>query len=159
MSDQKKTRRVARKITVADVCGKLAKGSVEGPRQIMSVLARVTDMKPQETQYGPYIDFRGQFEATNLETGEVHQGSRMIVPSIVEQELEAAFMGQVDGDDVLLAAFVIGVEPSERGSMGYAYTLEILNQENEGEIVDPFAAIRESAAKALPAPSKGKAKT
>lgn len=157
MSEAKKTRRVARKITVADVCGKIAKGSVTEPRNLMNVLARVTDMKPQETQYGPYIDFRGQFEAVNLETGEVHQGSRMIVPTIVEQELEAAFQSaNAEGEGAVLAAFTIGVQPSERGSMGYEYTLEIAGTKDTGEVEDPFAAIRDNVVKALPAPSKAK---
>jgi hypothetical protein len=157
MSNEPKTRRVARKITISDVCGKVAKGSITEPKNLMNVLARVTSMKPQETQYGPYIDFRGQFEATNLETGEIHQGSRMIVPSIVEQELEAAFEGS-ESDGVILAAFTVGVQPSERGSMGYEYTLEVAGTTDAGEIEDPFVAIRENVAKALPAPAKSKVK-
>lgn len=145
------TRNVARKITVSDVCGKIAKGSIKAPKALMNVLAKITSATAKETNFGPYLDFRGQFEAVNLETGEVLRGSRMIMPSLIEQELSAALeeAKQTDGG-VVLAAFTVGVEPSERGTMGYAYTLSVAEIGGD-EVADPFAGFREVANKALPA--------
>jgi len=148
------TRNIARKITVKEVCGKIEKP--EAQTDLMNVFARVTAMTPQETQYGPYIDFRGQFEAVNLATSEVFHGTRMIVPPIVEYLIEAAIQqAQQDDqdDDVVLLAFVLGVEPSDNGSLGYAYTLKVAETKTEKD-ADPFQAIRTAATKALPAPSK-----
>jgi hypothetical protein len=152
-----KTRNVARKITVSDVCGKIPAHSIKEPKALMNVLAKITSATPQETQFGPYLDFRGQFEAVNLETGEVLRGSRMIMPSLIEQELSAALeeAEQTDGG-VVLAAFTVGVEPSERGSTGYAYTLTVAEIGGD-EVADPFAGFREIAVASLPAPSADKA--
>jgi hypothetical protein len=149
------------KITVANVCGKIERSSVTEPYALMRVLALVSSMKEEETQYGPYMDFRGRFEATNLETGEVVESSRLIVPSIVEDLLAADVAAlQNEGGGNVLARFEIGVKPSDRGSLGYQYTLKVEQAADENSRVDHFAALRldGETAPALEAPKKASKK-
>lgn len=90
-------------------------------------VAKVAQYK--ETDYGMSIALKGEFAATNLETGEEFEANTMYVPKFVEATFEAALMGEQKTE--VEFAFIVTANPAKRkdGTMGYEYGVK--------SVVDP----------------------
>lgn len=119
--------RTIRKITLGNCGAQPTKGSVKEAEDRLFVLALIGDYKEGNTQYGDYVAFLGQFLAVNLATGEQFRASKAIFPGIVEEMLLTQVKQTIASGGVLQTRFNIGVEPSEKGSMGFAYNCVILD--------------------------------
>lgn len=181
----KKPVELMRKITVADLMRKLTGDNkvdmkASTPQYLFTVFGRITGLQPGETQMGTYTLFKGMFEAHTHKTGDVATAQGMILPppacdfleqgyisSLPSKEIEVkddkgAVTGKQTVPDFARAmpwafGITIGVEPSEKGSMGFRYTCKPV--ELGDDETDPLASLRDMVkeAGALPAPVEQKA--
>jgi hypothetical protein len=86
----------------------------------MRVFGTSNKAKGVNTNFGESIEFGGNFEATNLLTGEIYRGTRMFLPSLVSDMLYEQ-VKQADGQDVQFA-FDIGADSANTPN-GYQYTI------------------------------------
>ncbi len=144
--------KMARKLTIASASSlsvaERAKLGVEKPTPILQVLGRTNEYKFGSTQLGEYIKFWGQFEATDLFTGEVTVSGAAIFPGILADSLCGA-IGK-DGKTVEFAG-IFGVKPAAKkdASIPWEYYFESKVSHQEG---DALANLRKSLP-ALPKPS------
>jgi len=141
---------ILRKITTATIVGKIdrpAKGDKVKP--LYRVYGMATGVKTGSTQFGDWTGLTGQFEAVNLETGEISVSPVCILP----EPMNSLLFSRVQAGESVQFAYEIGVEHSEKGSTGYAYTTKPIVKETQN---DPLAELR-AAVKALPAPTAGTA--
>lgn len=149
-----------RKITVRDVYGKIEGETFDKvralkgkPLALMDVVGIAGRAKPGTSDYGPFIKFQGQFQATNLATGEVFRSAALLLPKFLEDDLIGA-MSIKGSDDVKQAEFAIRLSAiaDDKSATKYVYVADSLIEPQESA---PLAALIEKAsqaAKALPAP-------
>lgn len=138
------------KISVKNVCGKITVKKDDEERPLMQVMGIVTGSMIKSSQYGDSIGFKGQFKATNVETGEVYRSGVCYLPGVAS-DLVAGGMGE--GVNSLEFAFGISVKPADN-PIGYEYIVASLLDVSES---DPLEALEGKLnAPALPAPKKGK---
>ncbi len=132
---------MVRKITARIVCGKPDKKAIinsEGdPIWLMTVYGNTHRSIPGETDYGPYLKFRGKFEAVNIETGEMFTSMNLILPPIAEELVEDALTRE--GVSSVDFALKVGVRRDDEAISGYQWVAESVT-ETEGE--DPVARMR-----------------
>lgn len=104
-----------------------------------------------QTSFGDSTRFVGDFKGKNLATGEVQRSTKTFLPGIVEEMLAQA-VEEHEGANVEFG-FVIGVEFSEKGSMGYAYTVRPVTAVKESDALKHLEDSVEAKLKALPAPA------
>ena len=141
-----------RKISAKTVCGKVEKPEKNTPLFIVGGIAN--KVKTGDSTYGTWTALVGQFEATNIETGEVFVGPQCFLPEPMNGMIAASLeMLDDEGKRVnnsVQFAVEVGVKKSDN-TVGYEYTAkEIMKSDS----ADPLAAIRETITKALPAPTK-----
>lgn len=105
-----------------------------------------------QTSFGDSTRFVGDFKGKNIATGEVQRSSKVFLPGIVEEMLANA-IEEADGANIEFG-FIVGVEFSEKGSMGYAYTVKPVMQVKESDALKHLEDSVEAKLKALPAPAK-----
>lgn len=120
---------------------------------IAHLYGRTNKCETISTNYGDSTRFSGAFEGVNLKTQERAKSSRVFMPSVVEDLLAEAVAG-LDEGALLDFAFVIGVEYSEKGSMGYAYTVRPLIELKESDELSVLRGVSDAELKALPAPKQ-----
>lgn len=149
MSDENndtETGGILRKITVATVCGKVGRmGEKDEPKALMRVYGFANGVKRGETAFGPWAGLTGQFEAVNLETGEVAVAPVCILP----EPMGSLLVSRAENGEAVQFAYEIGVKYSAKGSAGYEYTTKVIVKESQN---DPLAELRQQV-KALPAPT------
>lgn len=135
-----------------------AKNSIEPgkPRDIAHIYGRTNKCETVTSNFGDSTRFSGAFEGVNLATGERFKSSRTFLPNIVEDLLAEAVSG-LDEGAFLDFAFVIGVEHSEKGSMGYAYTVRPLVDLKESDELSALRDVSANELRALPAPAAAEA--
>lgn len=132
---------MVRKITAKVVCGMPDKRAIinsDGePMWQMAVYGSAHRSIAGETDYGPYIKFRGRFEAINLDSGETFQSSNLILPPIAEELLEDA----LTADNVKSVEFGlrVGVRKDESSVSGYVWVAESIRDTEE---TDPLERLR-----------------
>ena len=141
-----------RKISAKSVCGKIEKP--KKAEKLFSVIGIANKTKTGQSDYGPWTALVGQFEATNYESGEIFVAPQCFLPEPLNSML-AGTLEETDEEGKQVTASVqfaveVGVKPSDV-PIGYEYTTKELV---EADTADPLAALRDSAAKALPAPAK-----
>lgn len=141
-----------RKISAKSVCGSTEKPKKATKLYIVGGIAN--KVKTGDSMYGPWTALVGQFEATNIETGEVFVAPQCFLPEPMNGMI-ASSLEQVDDDgkrvnNSVQFAVEVGVKPAET-TVGYEYTAKEIMK---SDAADPLAAIREKIATALPAPSK-----
>lgn len=141
-----------RKISAKTVCGKTEKPEKATALFIVGGIAN--KVKTGDSLYGTWTALIGQFEATNISTGEVFVAPQCFLPEPMNGMI-AASLEQVDEDGKRLNASVqfaveVGVKKSDN-QIGYEYTAKEIMK---SDAADPLASIREKIAKALPAPKK-----
>lgn len=134
--------------------------------EVATVLCVVTEMKPEASRLDPSkenVRFFGNFEGTNLLTGEVFYASAAFFPSIAESFLRAQLGGKAgsDGPRSVVTGFTVTVkeDTDKRSALGYKFGCNVLvDKENS----DPFAEMRamlpsfKGEGKKIAAPKKGK---
>ncbi len=102
----------------------------------------------EHAQYGRFLKFKGDFQATDLRTGDISVSSVAFLPSPVDEMLEEAFKGG-DGASVEFG-FDISVNPRPDTAIGYEF---VVSSVLESRVSDPMQALLEKASKkALPRP-------
>jgi hypothetical protein len=126
---------VSRKLTVKGIVGSPA-GLVtaEKPRLLIArIYGTVQGAKPDESQYGEYVRFTGNFRGVNLLTGEASSSPSCILPETAEQLVFNAF-NQLDKGSELNFAFDFALEhdADPRNARGYKYvTVTLLAEESD----------------------------
>lgn len=132
---------MVRKITAKIVCGKPDKKEIinsDGdPIWMMTVYGNTHRSIAGETDYGPYLKFRGKFEAVNIVTGELFTSMNLILPPIAEELVEDALTRE--GVSSVDFALKVGVRRDDDAISGYQWVAESVT-ETEGE--DPVARMR-----------------
>ncbi len=147
---------LVRKISAKSVCGKLEKPTKATSLFIVGGIAN--KVKRGSSDYGDWAALVGQFEATNIETGEVFVGPQCFLPEPLNSMM-AATLDETDAEGERVNASVqfaveVGYKKADTAT-GYEYTTkEIVS----ADAADPLAAIREEMTKALPAPVEKKGK-
>lgn len=146
-----------RKITIKEVFGDrktvleaavAAKGKIAN---LFSVIGVVDGVKPGSTDKGDYLRLIGQFEATNLDTGQIYSSGACILPNFIGDGIGAALL-RPNAQSVQFA-IVLGAKTDEKSVTGYVYTGDSLLPPSEHS---PLVALRATLAdqKLLPAPKK-----
>lgn len=133
--------RLERKISVKTVVGSVDKNELPetGSKPLMHVIGHAQRVKEGTSDYGIWQKLLGQFEAVNLETGEVVVSPQCILP----EPINGMIAGQLIGDDKVESvsfAVEIGAKASGRaGGTGYEFTSKPLVEASEA---DPLADLR-----------------
>lgn len=149
--------KIVAKISLKSIGATPTKGSVEAgkPITIAALYGTVHKHETVTTTFGESERFVGNIEAVNAITGEVFRSGKMFVPSVVE-ELLASAVDSIDDGSVEFA-LEIGAEHSEKGNMGFAYTVKPLRKMAEADSLAHLRAEVADKLKALPAPATEKA--
>lgn len=139
---------ILKKISVKTVCGSISKKLIEQLKNnggtsvpVMRVLGIATGAKSGQTNFGPWVSLTGNFEGTNLETGEVFKAQNLLMPMGYCED--GALKLQQDGVTSLNVACDVYVRYFKFGEEDkYEYTLEA-HQTSAAE-VDPLASLRAS---------------
>jgi hypothetical protein len=143
-----------RKISAKTVCGKIEKPVPKKGVQLFIVGGIANKVRTGDSQYGTWTALVGQFEATNIATGEVFIAPQCFLPEPMNGMIAASLeMVDEEGKRVnnsIQFAVEVGVKFAEN-QIEYEYTAtEIM----KSDAADPLASIREHISKVLPAPAK-----
>lgn len=161
---------IKKKITAKDVISGFkgeGYGLIAGKEKahdLFTILGRITSAEVRQTDKGPYVHFKGTFQAVRTPDGAVFKSPGLILPGVCEDVMQQAWIESLpkneDGTLNPLAAmpmafaFVVGVEPHS-GISGYQYTMTPIDIGDDAD-TDPLADIIKAVAKsnpaALPAP-------
>lgn len=131
----------SKKLTISRVCGKQAPMQDGEPtRWLADFYCYVTGNKTEESEFGEYNRWLGEFRSVNCQTGEVLKAANAIFPSIASDVIEAAYIGANKAGDTsgqggnVMLAFRLGLVPdwytAEGGvrmpanKSGYKYTMK-----------------------------------
>jgi len=89
---------------------------------ILKIAGVITAIRPGQTQLGEYAELVGQFQAVNLETGEMFQSGKAILPNFIADPMVEASKG---GSEVEFA-IQIGVKRNEGSVVGYEFSVKPL---------------------------------
>jgi hypothetical protein len=162
---------IVNKITMKSIGAQPKPRSVLVPTDLAHIYGTARTFKEGSSTYGIFRSFIGEFEAVNLETGEVTRSNRVLLPPVAEKLLteqmlqlgakpgrektatDAGTEG-TEGSSAVDFAFVISVKPQfekdgktivERGQ-GYEYGIRPLI---ESRVSDTLAHLREHSKKHL----------
>lgn len=139
--------------------------SINEATDLATIYGVIRGKKVGQSNFGDFVNFSGEFEGVNIQTGEVFRSGNMILPKMMESMLAGSF--DEDAKDISIEFGVkIGVIPSEKGNTGYEYTISPLIETAPS---DALLALRNMAQAKVPeigaivesteeAPAKGKAK-
>lgn len=120
----------------------------EKPTSLYTVIGIANGLRTGNTTYGDFVALTGQFEATNLETGEQYTAPQCFLPEplcgMIAAQLRTT---DKEGNRTTMSvrfAVEVGIKPA-KSTMGYEYTVRELVDTSEG---DPLEDLRQ----ALPAP-------
>lgn len=133
-----------RKITASTVCGKIEK--TDKPQRLCLIYGTANRVKTGTSQFGPWVQLVGQFEAVNLATGQVFTSPYCILPDKVVNEVIAGAIES--GQTGVEFAYEFGIKPS-KSPVGYDYTAKPIVKEQDN---DALASLRAKIPQALLAP-------
>lgn len=149
------------KISAATVIGKIptetvqidGKPAVRGIEQpLLRVVGIADKIKTGNSNFGEWVRFMGQFDATNILTGEVFRGPGLHLPAMITELLRPVVEKNVaDKGNGVTFAFDIGVKPAAN-AFGYEYTVTDLVPTQDA---DPLSLLKSQLlanAPALPQP-------
>ena len=113
----------------------------------MSIMGIASGIKLVPTQYGPAVGFTGDFEAINIETGEVFRSPVAYIPEPAQGLLAA----KLKTNESVQFSFIVGVIKSEKSVTGYEYTVKPVVEESQA---DALKSLRAMTRAALPAPTR-----
>lgn len=156
--------KLIRKITIKEIVGNVGKGDnfkrlVAQPRDaqqrgetvwFLDILGSVTGLKSGATDLGEFCKLLGTFEATNLETGEVHRSGCCILPNFLGDQLASAVSG---ADSPVTFGVRIGAHYDDQAAMKFVYDTMSLSDTSQNDPLAALKAERERALLALGAPA------
>lgn len=108
---------------------------------LMRVLGNVTGYATGDSDFGPYTKLKGQFQATNLQTGEVLEGcSLAILPAVVADNVAGAILA---GAESVQFAVEMDTRFSEKAATMYEFEARTLLKP---QTPDPLKALMDSMA-------------
>lgn len=121
------------------------------PVQLYTLLGVVNGVKPGSTSMGDFAKLVGEFEATNLTTGEVFTSGAAILPNFIGDNIAAAIM-RPNAESVQFA-ITVGAKPNDKSVTGFEYTVDSGMPPSEHS---PLALLKKqvSEQKLLPSPKK-----
>ena len=137
MAKSKKSQEASlvKKISTATVYGKITNEDKVKPKALYRVFGLAAGTKTGSTQFGDWSCFVGEFQAVNLETGEIFNSGKCFLPEIVESGILAQ-LSQAEG---VKFAFEIGIKPNEDLGIGYEYTAKSLLQPQANNFLEQMA--------------------
>jgi len=136
---------VLKKISVATVFGKVdLKALLAAPGETikcMRVLGLAISQKTGLSSYGEWSALLGQFQATNLVTGEVFNGSTLFLPEVALTPILVALSAQgTRGVEFAIDVHVKYVNDAKPGGSPYEYTFVPLLAPDANDPVSRLAA-------------------
>ncbi len=106
-------------------------------REYMRLAGVVRGYEVKTSQYGDSVEFKGQFRAINMITGEESNAGKLFLPNIAESYVFNAFSAHshVEGFTGLEVAFDVGIKPAATPA-GYEYTVKPLIEQKEPDALD-----------------------
>jgi len=146
---------LSKKISVKSIVGNVKvmvrDGEIKDGQNVMRAYGTASTVIGGDSDYGPWIAFKGNFKAENLLTGEVVASGKLFLPEVGSDLLEGAVNG-CDGQ--VEFAFDIGVKYDDDSATGYIYTATPLLEAAEDEAMNR---IEQNFAAKLDAPASKKA--
>ena len=140
---------IIKKITVKTVLGDVKKmvlgdkkKGVEGldvKTDVMRVAGIARRMETGESEYGPWVKFKGSFMGTNLITGEEFRAGSAMLPEVASELLEEAM--NAEGAENVKFGFDVAVTPDDSIAIGYQYSVTPLIEATED---DPLLSLANS---------------
>lgn len=157
--------KIIRKLTIREAIGgkgEILKAAQSGrkaedaktgdPVQILQVIGRCTGYVPGESDNGPYVKLKGEFQGVNLLTGEVIENiATAILPNFVGDLVAGAVQSGAESVDF---AVVISVNYNEDAATMYEFTAESLLPPQQSKAIAGILGQLQAAGVALPAPAK-----
>lgn len=113
-------------------------GAEGQPVPLMRVLGACTGFKAGESDFGSYVEMRGAFQATNLQTGEVIDGlTKCILPSVVGEAVAGALQG---GGESVEFAIEIDTRYHEAAATMYEFDCRSLLKPQAPKAIESLAA-------------------
>lgn len=132
--------KLIKRISVAQVVNLTAKEieTLEGERHLMRVIGIARSYELGMSQFGEFIRFKGEFRATNLETGELYAAPVCFLPEPADGLLKTQLdeLGN-DSKTPVEFAFDISIVPHD-GERGYQYRVTTLM---DSQPSDPLATL------------------
>lgn len=121
-------------------------GKVQPLLRVFGIAAKTV---PGANDYGPFVKIKGQFMATNLQTGEQFRSGTVLLPKVAEELLTGALDSLADdaGGRVEFG-FDIGAHFDESVATKYVYDVVPLTQPKES---DPLVMLGKSIGVEVPA--------
>lgn len=144
------------KITISQIGGNPTRAKSEKKRvAVCQIYGIATGLKAVDAPNGDtFIAILGNFEAVNMETGDVYRSGTMYLPSgfheVIQSQLESLAENREGRSDKPQVEFALAIdaEPANNPS-GYSYVARSLVPPAKA---DPLSALRAQAHKALPPP-------
>lgn len=124
------------KMTVKTMDAQPKPMTVEVSTDLVSMYGMIRGKEMGQSNFGDFVKFKGEFEGVHLGTGEVYRSSVLILPKTLEEMLSNSVP---DSDGAVQFGVIIGVQPSDKGSTGYAFTMKPMI---EPEVSDELAKLR-----------------
>lgn len=148
---------LVKKITPKTVCGDVLtfiKERNPNPKKghsvlLFDLLGIASGVRTGQSNYGEWLMFTGQFEAVNLDTGEVFNAPQCALPEPVQSMLKHA-MTQHDSADFALRVGAKIVDAELSAHTHYEYTVSVIKKIDEADALSALRDMRTSFA--LPAP-------
>ncbi|MBK9497433.1 MAG: hypothetical protein IPO08_23505 [Xanthomonadales bacterium] len=122
---------------------------------LMSVIGRVHDFTPGQSDHGAFLKLKGDFEATNLVTGEVFSDvGTCILPNFISDLVANALKGGAQGVDF---AVRVDTRYDEAAATMYVFDAVSLMPARESDSISAIKNALQAAGVALPAPAGLKA--
>lgn len=98
--------------------------SAGDPVPVLQVLGNVTSFKAGESDFGSYVELRGDFRATNLQTGEILEAcNKCILPSVVGDAVASSL---ANGAESVQFAVELDVRYAEKAATMYEFDARTL---------------------------------
>lgn len=146
--------KLLQKLSYKTVVGKVNRRELPEDKSdllVMRVIGQASKSITVNTDFGASIGFIGNFEATNVITGEVFRSGKMFLPPVAANLLDGAVAAANGG--AVDFAFDIGVKEADN-QIGYEYTASPLIEAGANDPISILKANLIKNAPALPAPTK-----
>jgi hypothetical protein len=133
------------KLSTATVYGRIERPADGAPPKALFNIYGVThSIKRGQTTMGEYTAFLGNFEAVNLDTGEIFAGGKAFLPRVVEEMVVGALASAQAGGDVSASvqfALQVGIRTEPKNAYGYVYTCTPLVEIAQGDVLQHLRAV------------------
>lgn len=116
---------LTKKISTAKIYGKVNVRKLPEDGTVLnlySIIGVAIGTKSGTSDFGDWTSLVGQFEATNLETGERFASANAFLPDVAQGLVEAQLAQE--GTQQVQFAFIVGAKADEGSPVGYSYTAQ-----------------------------------